>query len=60
MVLAARHQILPSATSPDSDFESNLDREFGDGFEASITRDIVDFPLFPAACSSHPAVKFSL
>ena len=37
MVLAARHQILPSATSPDSDFESNLDREFGDGFEASMT-----------------------
>jgi hypothetical protein len=33
MVLAARHQILPSVTSPDSDFESNLDREFGEGFE---------------------------
>lgn len=37
MVLAARHQILPSAASLDSDFESNLDREFGEGFDVPMT-----------------------
>ena len=37
MVLAARHQILPPVASLDSDFESNLDREFGEGSDASMT-----------------------